>query len=99
VGDAFDNALAEATNGLYKTELIRGLGQGPWKTVEDVELATLAWMHWYNTTRLHEYIGYVPPAEFERKWSENLPLDSTQRPAIDVGGMKGADELELIPAL
>jgi transposase InsO family protein len=99
VGDAFDNALAEATNGLYKTELIRGPGQGPWKTVEDVELATLAWMHGYNTTRLHEYIGYVPPAESERKWSENLPLDSTQRPAIDVGGMKGADELELIPAL
>jgi putative transposase len=99
VGDAFDNALAEATNGLYKTELIRGPGQGPWRTVEDVEFATLSWVHWYNTERLHEYIGYVPPAEFERKWPENCPPDSSQRPAIGVGGMKGADEMELISAL
>jgi putative transposase len=65
VGDSFDNALAETVNGLYKTELIRGPGQGPWKTVEDVELATLGWVHWHNTARLHGYLGDVPPAEFE----------------------------------
>jgi len=65
VGDSFDNALAETVNGLYKTELIRGPGQGPWKTVEDVELATLGWVHWHNTQRLHGYLGDVPPTEFE----------------------------------
>jgi len=65
VGDSFDNALAETVNGLYKTELIRGPGQGPWKTVEDVELATLGWVHWHNTERLHGYLGDVPPTEFE----------------------------------
>jgi putative transposase len=65
VGDSYDNALAETVNGLYKTELIRGPEQGPWKTVEDVELATLAWAHWHNTERLHGYLGDVPPAEFE----------------------------------
>ena len=65
VGDAYDNALAESVNAAYKSELIRGPGQGPWKTVEDVELATLSWVHWFNTERLHEYLGYVPPAEFE----------------------------------
>jgi putative transposase len=65
VGDSFDNALAETVNGLYKSELIRGPGQGPWKTVEDVELATLGWVHWHNTERLHGYLGDVPPAEFE----------------------------------
>jgi putative transposase len=65
VGDAFDNALAESVNAAYKSELVRGPGQGPWKTVEDVELATLGWVHWYNTERLHEYLGYVPPTEFE----------------------------------
>jgi putative transposase len=65
VGDSYDNALAETVNGLYKTELIRGPGQGPWKTVEDVELATLGWVHWHNTERLHGYLGDVPPAEFE----------------------------------
>ncbi len=42
VGDSFDNALAEAINGVYKDELIRGPGQGPWRNVDDVELATLA---------------------------------------------------------
>jgi len=65
VGDSYDNALAETVNGAYKTELIRGPGQGPWKTIEDVELATLGWVHWHNTSRLHGYLGDVPPAEFE----------------------------------
>jgi putative transposase len=52
-------------NGLYKTELIRGPGQGPRRTVEEVELATLGWVHWHNTERLHGYLNDVPPAEFE----------------------------------
>jgi hypothetical protein len=53
VGDSYDNALAEAVNALYKSELIRGPNQGPWKCVEDVELATLGWVDWHNTDRLH----------------------------------------------
>ena len=65
VGDSFDNALAESVNSLYKTELIYGPDQGPWKSVEDVELATLSWVHWHNTTRLHSHCDDVPPAEFE----------------------------------
>jgi putative transposase len=65
VGDPWDNALAEAVNGLYKTELIRGPGQGPWRDVEGVELATLGWVHWWNTRRLHSYLGDQPPAEYE----------------------------------
>jgi putative transposase len=65
VGDSYDNALAETVNGLYKTELIRGPGQGPWRTIEDIELATLSWVHWHNTARLHGYLDDVPPAEFE----------------------------------
>jgi putative transposase len=65
VGDSYDNALAETVNGLYKTELIRGPDQGPWRTVEDVELATLSWVHWHNTQRLHGYLDDIPPAEFE----------------------------------
>ncbi|VAW08559.1 Mobile element protein [hydrothermal vent metagenome] len=65
VGDSYDNALAESTNSLYKAELIYGPDQGPWKTIEDVELATLGWVHWFNTHRLHSYLDDVPPAEFE----------------------------------
>lgn len=65
VGDSYDNALAETVIGLYKTELIRGPDQGPWKTTEHVELATLGWVHWYNSERLHGYLDDVPPVEYE----------------------------------
>jgi putative transposase len=65
VGDSFDNALAESVNALYKTELVRGPGRGPWRTIDDLELQTLAWVHWHNTERLHGYLGDVSPAEFE----------------------------------
>lgn len=69
IGDSFDNALAETVNGYYKAELIRGPARtGPWKTVEDVELATLGWVHWHNTQRLHSYLGDLPPAEFEQNF-------------------------------
>ena len=62
-GDSYDNALAETVNGLYKAELIHR--QGPWRSVEQVELATAEWVDWWNTRRLHEACGYLPPAEFE----------------------------------
>ena len=65
VGDSYDNALAETVNGLYKTEVIYGPDQGPWRTIEEVELATLSWVHWYNTQRLHGYLNHVPPTEYE----------------------------------
>ena len=63
LGDSYDNALAETVIGLFKTELIRR--RGPWRGLEDVEFATLEWVSWYNTARLLEPIGYIPPAEFE----------------------------------
>ncbi|WP_430754147.1 IS3 family transposase [Micrococcus luteus] len=67
VGDSYDNALAETVNGYYKTELVRGPARpGPWRTVEDLERATLGWVHWHNTQRPHGYLGDVPPAEFEQ---------------------------------
>jgi putative transposase len=65
-GDAYDNALAETINGLYKAEVIYHLG--PWKGLEDVEFATLEWVAWYNSQRLMEPLGYVPPAEFEEEF-------------------------------
>ena len=60
VGDSYDNALAETVNGYYKAELVRGPARsGPWKTVENLELATLGWVHWHNTQRLHGYLGEI----------------------------------------
>ena len=52
-------------NGLYKTELVYGPDQGSWRKIEDVELATLAWVHWFNSQRLHGYLDDVPPVEYE----------------------------------
>lgn len=63
IGDSYDNALAEAVNGLYKTELIRR--RGPWRTIEQVELATLEWVWWWNNQRLHGELEYRTPQEVE----------------------------------
>jgi transposase InsO family protein len=62
-GDSYDNALAETVIGLFKTEVIHR--RGPWRGLEDVEFATLEWVAWFNTCRLLEPLGYVPPAEYE----------------------------------
>jgi putative transposase len=69
-GDSYDNALAETVNGLYKTELIRA--QGPWRTADQVELATAAWVAWWNAERLHSACGDIPPAEFEAAYHSRL---------------------------
>lgn len=61
VGDSYDNALAESVIGLCKTEVARG----PWRGIEPVEFATLESVDWFNTRRLREPLGYVPPAEYE----------------------------------
>jgi len=62
-GDSYDNALAETVVGLYKTELIRR--RGPWRSLEQVELATAEWVDWWNQRRLHGADGDLPPAEYE----------------------------------
>lgn len=62
VGDSYDNALAETINGLYKTEVIH---RRSWPSLDAVELATLAWVDWFNHKRLLGPIGDIPPAEAE----------------------------------
>ncbi|BCO31959.1 transposase [Thiohalobacter sp. COW1] len=69
-GDSYDNALAETINGLYKAELIHR--RGPWKSPESVELATLEWVAWFNHHRLMEPLGYIPPAEAEADYYQQL---------------------------
>ena len=65
VADSYDNALAETTNGLYKTECVYGPDTSGWEDVDELELATLSWVHWFNETRLHGHCHDVPPAEYE----------------------------------
>lgn len=72
VGDSYDNAQAESLIGLYKLECVRR--DGPWRGVDDLELATLSWVHWFNHQRLHSQIGYVPPVEHEDEYyRQNRP--------------------------
>lgn len=68
VADAYDNALMESINGLFKTECMRTtvFHRGPFKTMADVEFATAGWVDWYNNRRLHSSLGMMPPAEFEQ---------------------------------
>jgi transposase InsO family protein len=81
VGDAYDNALMETVNGLFKTECIRTpvFHRGPYKTLADVEFATAGWVDWYNHRRLHSSLGMLPPAIFEQAHYAALnPVGSTE---------------------
>jgi putative transposase len=69
-GDSYDNALAESVIGLYKAELIGR--HGPWRTADQVELATARWVDWWNRERLHSACGDAPPAEFEAAYHRQL---------------------------
>ena len=79
VGDAFDNALAETTIGLYKAEAVRDdspFRRGPLHRLTDVELLTAQWVHWYNHERLMQSIGYIPPAEAEDHFWRQQPCQA-----------------------
>jgi putative transposase len=75
-GDSYDNALAESVIGLFKTELIRQTG--PWRGLDDVEYATLEWVAWFNTQRLLEPLGYLPPAEYEEQYHRASAAQATE---------------------
>jgi len=76
-GDSYDNALAESVIGLYKTELVRN--RSPWKGLDQLELATLEWVDWYNHRRLHGELGHVPPAEYEASYYAQHPSTTGSR--------------------
>ena len=63
VGDSYDNAMAEAFNSLFKAELVRN--KGPWRGIDDLELAVAEYIDWYNHRRLHGELGLIPPVEYE----------------------------------
>ena len=69
-GDSYDNALAESVIGLYKGGV--GAPPGTVARLDDLELATLEWVDWYNRRRLHSALDYLPPAEYERNQEREL---------------------------
>ena len=78
-GDSYDNAAAESLIGLYKTELIRC--RGPWKGLDDVELATLEYVDWFNHRRLHSACGDIPPVEYEGTYYRSIAGPTEDLPA------------------
>ena len=74
-GDSYDNALAEAFNSLFKAELLRN--KGPWRGIDDLEIAVAEYLDWFNHRRLHGEIGLVPPVEFETEHYRHNPTPAT----------------------
>jgi putative transposase len=64
--------MAEAFNSLYKAELVRN--KGPWRGLNDLEMATVEYIDWYNNRRLHGELGHVPPAEHEALHAMTHPV-------------------------
>jgi putative transposase len=71
VGDAYDNALAESFVDSFKTELI---ADRVWRSRSQLELAIVEYLGWFNTARLHESLGDIPPDEFEEQHAEQEPI-------------------------
>jgi putative transposase len=71
-GDSYDNAMAEAFNSLFKAELIRN--RGPWKGIDDLEIAVAEYIDWFNHRRLHGELGHIPPIEKENTYYSQTPV-------------------------
>ncbi len=80
-GDSYDNALAEAFNSLFKAELIRN--KGPWRSIDDLEIAVAEYVDWFNHGRLHGQIGTVPPVELEDYHYRHNPAPTTVEASVE----------------
>ena len=79
-GDSYDNALAEAFNSLFKAELVRN--RGPWKNIDELEIAIAEYVDWFNHKRLHGEIGLVPPVEFEQAYDQQHTVTAPAETAL-----------------
>jgi putative transposase len=87
-GDSYDNAMAEAFNSLYKAELVRN--RGPWRGIDDLEIATVEYIDWYNDRRLHGELGHLPPAKYEALHAMAHSVIATLKPTNPVSTKPGA---------
>jgi putative transposase len=76
VGDSYDNAMAESVMGIFKTELHRNPAiladnGGHWRGLDNLEVATCAWVSWFNEERLHGELGDRTPSEVEAEYSDS----------------------------
>ena len=80
-GDSYDNALAEAFNSLFKAELVRN--KGPWRSIDDLEIAVAEYIDWFNHRRLHGEIGLLPPDELEDHHYRHNPALATVSASLE----------------
>jgi transposase InsO family protein len=74
--------MAETVNALYETELVYHPDQNSWDTTNDLELATLTWVHWWNNQRLHSALNYQTPNR-ARNTSQNQDLKVSAKPSTN----------------
>ena len=73
--------MAESATGLYETELYRNRAMladngGPWKGLDDLEIATARWVSWFNEERLHSELDDRTPAEVEADYRDESQPDA-----------------------
>jgi putative transposase len=78
--------MAESFVDTFKTELI---ADRVWRTRSQLELSIVEWVAWFNTDRLHESLGDVPPAEFEALYA---PQSETITSTIWFSSFRGAGQ-------
>ena len=64
-GDCWDNAPKESVNGTLKVECVHDVH---FETREQARREIVEYIGYYNTDRRHSSLGYITPAEFERRW-------------------------------
>ena len=69
-GNCWDNACSETLFGSLKVERLHGQH---FKTRRQAMDEVVAWMLWYNRTRLHSTLAYVSPMQFEENWLADQP--------------------------
>ena len=74
------SAVTEALNSLFKAELVRN--KGPWKNIDDLEIAVAEYIDWFNHRRLHGQIGLIPPAEHEDNHYRQNPAPVTAEASV-----------------
>ena len=80
LGRAYDNALAEAFNSLFRPEA--GRNKGPWKNIDDLDIAVAECIDWFNHRRLHGEIGLIPPAKHEGTYYRQNSAPATAEASV-----------------
>ena len=66
-GDCWDNACSETLFGSLKVERLHGQR---FETIREAKDEVIAWLLWYNRTRMHSTLNYISPLQFEQNWTE-----------------------------